>query len=498
MHFRQKLLPLAMTVGVAGCAVVPIPMDDVELANYVAEKSERVVADQEPLHGPVSLYEAMARALKYNLDKRVEEMEVMLRDQQLRVAHYSKLPELVANSGYADRNNFSGGSSVEILGPKTIGAQSLTSSTSSDRDVRSADLAFSWHVLDFGLSWVRAKQAADRVLIAEENRRRVVNRIVEDVRTAYWRAVSATRLMGRLSRLESRVKRALADTQALSQRGDSSPLTALTYERELVEIQREIRRLHGELSPAKAQLAALMNVDPGTRFRVVIPHAMPQPRYIGKSARDMVHTALLHRSELREAAYNQRINDKEAEAAILEMLPGVSFSAAPNWNSNQYLFNSHWVAWGAQASWNLMKVFSYRDREAEVRAKDDLLDQKALAVTMAIMTQVHVSRARLIHARRKFRSAQHYHRVQTQIIHQIRQALAAGKVSEQTAIREEMNGLVAQVKLDLAYVELQSAFAQTHAAMGLAPYGDLTHDGVSVAALKKNLVSEWRRLGDRF
>lgn len=62
MHFRQKLLPLAMTVGVAGCAVVPIPMDDVELANYVAEKSERVVADQEPLHGPVSLYEAMARA----------------------------------------------------------------------------------------------------------------------------------------------------------------------------------------------------------------------------------------------------------------------------------------------------------------------------------------------------------------------------------------------------------------------------------------------------
>ena len=63
------------------------------------------------------------------------------------------------------------------------------------------------------------------------------------MRTAYWRAVSATRLRSRLASLEGRVHRALKDTRALVSKGDSSPLTALTYERELVEIQREIRKL---------------------------------------------------------------------------------------------------------------------------------------------------------------------------------------------------------------------------------------------------------------
>jgi len=496
MHF-SRIVVLA-TVGLAGCAVVPKPLSEGEIKAYVDDKLERVIADQEPIGGPVSLYEAMARALKYNLDKQVQVMEVALRDQQLRVAHYSQLPQLVGGSGYTDRSNYAGGSSVQILGPREVGAETLTSSASSNRDVFSTDLKFSWHILDFGLSWIRAKQAADRVLVSEENRRRVVSRIVESVRTAYWRAVTASRLQYRFKLLEGRVKRALRNTHRLALKGNSSPLRALTSERELIEIQRTIRRLQGDLSTAKAELAALMNVNPGEDYRIVVKNYRPQPRLISIDARQMVAAALVNRSELREAAYNQRINDKEAEAAILEMLPGVSFSAAPNWNSNQYLFNSHWVSWGAQASWNLMKVFSYPDRKAEIRAKDDLLDHRALAVTMAIMTQVHVSRARLIHARRRFRSAQHFNSVQHRIVIQIRNALRAGKVSEQTAIREEMNGLVAQIKFDLSYVELQSAFANAHTSMGIAPYDDVGIKDKSVADIKTWLRSGWRKLGDRF
>jgi hypothetical protein len=142
---------------------------------------------------------------------------------------------------------------------------------------------------------------------------------------------------------------------------------------------------------------------------------------------------------------------------------------APSWNSNRFLFNSHWIAWGAQASWNLINVFSYPDRRAEVEAKDSLLDTRALAVTMAIMTQVHVSRARLFHARREYSSADHYFDVQHRILDQIRSAHSAGKVSEQTAIREEMNALVATVKRDMAFAELQSAAAALQASMGVLP-----------------------------
>lgn len=478
----------ALTLALSGCALTPEPLTDLEVGSYVADKRARVTANQEPLTGALTLDEALARALKYSLDKEVEIMQVLLAEQQLRVAHYSKLPGIVANSGYTDRTNYAGGSSVELLGPRSIGAESLRDSSSSERDVRTADIRFSWHILDFGLSYIRAKQAADKVLVAEENRRRVITRIMENVRTAYWRAVAATRLMRQLEGLEARVQRALLDTTALSSKGDSSPLTALTYERELVEIQREIRKLAGELSSAKSQLAALVNLDPGQRYEVAVPRRLTPPGSINMAPAEMVATALAHRSELREVAYQQRINARDAEAALLEMLPGLSLDATPNWNSNRFLFNSNWVSFGAQASWNLIKVFSYPDRRAEVDAKDALLDARALAVTMAIMTQVHVSRARVYHARKEYGSANRFCDVQLRILYQIRSALDAGRVSEQTAIREEMNALVAIVKRDMAYAELQSAVAALQAAMGRTPYADLDYKAISIADLRSAIT----------
>ena len=162
-----------------------------------------------------------------------------------------------------------------------------------------------------------------------------------------------------------------------------------------------------------------------------------------------------------------------------------------------FLFNNHWLSWGAKASWNLIKVFNYPARRAVVRARDDLLDQRALAVTMAVMTQVHVSRARLIHARRKYSSALHYYNVQSRILEQIQTSFSAGKVSEQTAIREEMNTLIARVKLDLTFVELQNAFANVYASMGIDPYSEFMSGEEGVDELSNILRNGWRSLGDR-
>lgn len=465
-----RLVPLSLcALLIGGCSLQPAPFNETELSTFAIDKRTRVTADQEPLHGALSLQEAMARALKYNLDKEVEVMNLLLAQQQLRVAHFSLLPNMVANSGYAARDNYSGGSSVKLVGPTTTAEESLTSSTSSERNVRASDMKFSWHVLDFGLSWIRAKQAGDKALIAEEMRRRIVNRLLDNVRSAYWRAVAATRLGQRLDRLEARVTRALADTKSLIIKGDSSPLTALTYERELVEIQREARKLAGELASAKAQLAALVNLDPGMPYTIAPPSKLLPLAEVTMSAEAMIEVALTNRSELREVAYQQRINAREAEALLLEMLPGVSLTSGAAWDSNRFLFNDHWISWGAQASFNLIKVFSYPDRRAEADVKDALIDKRALAVTMAIMTQVHVARARLFHARSQFSSAQHFLDVQTRVGKQVRTALNAGQVSEQTAIREELNTLVATVKRDMAFSELQSAGAALVASMGHIP-----------------------------
>ena len=105
--------------------------------------------------------------------------------------------------------------------------------SASENDVKTTNLTFSWHILDFGPSYVLARQAADQVLISNECRGKVINQIIEDVRAAHWSTVAAECTIGQLHRLNGRITRALNNSQELDRRAQASPLTALTYEREL-------------------------------------------------------------------------------------------------------------------------------------------------------------------------------------------------------------------------------------------------------------------------
>ena len=254
----STLAALSATLLFGACAVVPKPFSEDEFAAFAVERMDRVTANQTPVSGAIGLYEAMARALKYNLDARVEVMEAALRIRESDLSTYAMLPKLVASSGYSGRS-----------------IADASSKATQDTDIVDANLTLSWNILDFGLSYVRAKQTADKYLIQEERKRKTVNRVIEDVRTAYWRAVSYERLVGRMHGLERRVRGALTDTRRLAASGAASPVAALTYERELIQIQRELEILETQMNVSKIQLAALINIKPGEPFSLVVPKQKP-------------------------------------------------------------------------------------------------------------------------------------------------------------------------------------------------------------------------------
>ncbi len=488
---NSQILTLLSSLALGACTISPAPMSDIEIALKAQNSLARVDCGQEPVTSSIDLYEAMARALKYNLDQRVEEMDAALRLRELNLAHAGLLPNVVAASGYAARNNDNASNSINVL----TGVESLATSTSQERRIGTADIAFSWNILDFGLSYVRARQASDKHLIAEEMRRRVVNRIVEDVRTAYWRVVSADRLIVKLRRLEHRIRRAQVNSRATAMERQTSPIAAATYERELVEIKRAIQELQRDLSVARTQLSALMNLRPGTRFSVVGARR-PGALALDLPVPTLIETALENRPEIREVWYRQRINEHEYHAALLELLPGLSPYAGTNYDSNDFLYNSNWVNWGAKASWNVIRVFQYPARREVVNAQERLLDARELAVTMAIITQVHVSRIRYHQFARELATANEYLAAQNRLLSLMRAEAAASRISEQTLIREEMNTLVAEAKRDIAHASLQNAFAGVYTSVGLDPYRaeiDLTAD---VKTLAGKLRTIWIERGD--
>ncbi len=492
----EKFILGLFVLFVAGCAVSPQPFSSDTLESQGMNQLNGYLQEQDPVSSPIGLYEAMARSIKYNLDEEVERMEQLLRVRDLKLARFDMLPNLVAGANYNGRNNFSGASSSALLGPRSVGSQSLVSSTSSERDTFGADLLLSWDVLDFGLSYVRAKQKADEVLIAAERRRKVVGRIVEDVRTAYWRAVSAERLLTQLQALEGDIEDALRQSQAVFDRRKAAPLSALTYQRELLSVKEEIQDLQREMSVAKHQLAALMNLDPGKPYELAMPERSSAELSFAMAPEEMISLALMNRPEVRENLYRQRINEKSATTALLELLPSLRLFGGFNYDSNEFLFNDQWTGWGARASWNLVQAFSYPAKRRSVAAQQELLDAKANALTMAVITQVHVSRTRFELARRQLDTMQNIFSVQGQILHQISAGYATKRVSKQTMIRERMNQILSEAKYDLAVADLQNAFANIHSSMGFDPYGGDVSGQEPVAELAAKLQQHWENRGD--
>lgn len=491
---KTSILVFALMVApLAGCSVKPDLIGDDELSAFVGRNGENLVANQEAVTGSIGLYEAMARALKYNLDHRVEMMNVALAASAVDVKSAAMLPQVVANGGYAGRDPSAGGYSRSL----TTGNRSADASSSSERNVLNADITASWNVLDFGLSYVRAKQATDEALIAEERKRKIVNRIVEDVRTAYWRAVTAEQLLGGLTQLETRVNDALFNSRSLANEGILAPLTALTYQRELVDIRKQIHQLELELKTAKIQLAALMNVPPGSSYKLVVPKRSGTKLALGKNSNELVEMAMKYRPELREALLKERISTKEADAALLQLLPGIQAFGGLNVDSNDLLFSSNWLSWGAKASWNVMKVFSYPAVKKQNEAQSNLNREQSLALTMAVFTQVHAARARYAQNAQILTDAEDYYEVQKKILQQVKSAAVENAASEQSLIREEMNTLLASVKYDMAHADLQNAFANVYATVGVDPYGAGVRGDESVKDMAKALRGTWIERGDK-
>jgi len=471
---------------IAGCASKPVPFSVGTLAENAESNFALVSSEQEPLTQPVDLYQAMARALKFNLDYRLAEAEAKLGNAKLNLSHYSMLPTIAANAGYASRDNVQASSSLNVL----TNNLNFGASTSQDDHIRTSDLSFGWNILDFGLSYIRSRQTGDKYLISQEMKRKVTHKLLDDVRSTYWRAISYERLIKRLRRIASRTEKAYADTRALSDSGETSRVTALVSERELLDIKRAIRFLQRDLVTAKGELSSLMGLKPGTPFKLIATRHRNLPAKLPFSPKEMMMTALRDRAELRENLYQQRINTHEAQAMLLEMLPGIRLYAEPNWSSNSFLLNNNWIGWGATASWNLLRVFQYPAKRRVIEAQGEVLKTQALALSMAVMTQVHLSRIRFHQFRQEHASAAEYRSVQKRLVQQFRKEAEASEMSEQELLREELNTLVAEAKYDITYSELQSAYASLFASIGWDPYVE-ADPSLSVNDIAAQLKNSW-------
>ena len=180
------------------------------------------------------------------------------------------------------------------------------------------------------------------------------------------------------------------------------------------------------------------------------------------------------------------------------MLPNLRLFGGFNYSSNDFLFNNEWASWGAQASWNVFDLFRYKANKNSNETEAELLRQRSLALTMAVVTQVHVSASRYEITKQKLVTMSDYLDVSQRILDQTDSGYKARKVSYQNYVREKMNSIVAEAQYDIAQADLQNAYANIYASVGQDAHGNINPSTSNVDELAKHLQRHWGMLSRQF
>ncbi|WP_034411888.1 TolC family protein [Derxia gummosa] len=485
-----RLLPIAAAIAlVSGCAVTPRPLDRDALRSAAAEEHAALVSGQQAPDAPVTLEEAFARTVKYNLDYRVKLMEEALGQRQLDLASLDLLPKVVAGAGYTARSNDLASSSVDAV----TGRQSLVPSYSSERTRINADLGLSWNVLDFGVSWYSAQQQADRALILQERRRRVAHQVVQQTRQLWWQALAAQRLEAPIDALLRKANAALADSRAVENERLRPVLETLAYQRQLLDVIRQLTQIRGNLAQAKPRLAALMNLTPGQKFDIAPPASLAVPE-LGVALDKAEEFALANRPELVEARYNERIGVAETRKAVAKLLPGLELSIGDHYDSNRYLVNQGWADAGLRVSWNLLNVFNHKTIRGAADAQLAVAREQKVALGMAVLTQVHVAWADYDAKRRQFELESELANVEQRILGQTENAVEANAQAKLQSILAGANAVLSQLRQYQTYGDLQNAYGQIGASLGIDAFPNEAagQDVASLAQAFAGAESRWQ------
>ncbi|WP_370526167.1 TolC family protein [Pantoea sp. Ap-967] len=469
-----------MAMGLSACAITPEPLTlEQQLAQASADRS-RMFDNQEPVTQAIDLDQAMARAVKYNLQQRLALMERALEDNLLDQQSYDLLPKLAARAGWRGRDNQLASSSQSLR----TGNQSLEPSTSQDRSLRSADLQLSWNVLDFGIGYFGAKAQANKVLAAEERRRRVIADIIQQVRSAYWEAATAQRLQPQVQRALADARRALGQARETERQRLLAPVEALRFQKGLLETVRQLETVDSELATAKARLAGLMNLPPATDFQLAVPSdSQLQAPNLAYPLADLEAMAMVRRPEVREESYQARNAVLETRAALLRLMPGASLFVGSNYDSNSYTANKNWADAGVQVSWNLMNVLAYPSVARTGEAREALADMRRQALRMAVLTQVNVAWQQYHQATRLFERSNELQRVQAGILGQTENAVRSDAQSVLEQVRTATETVLATRSRDRSFAQLQTAYGAIYQAAGLDPLPErLAGDSVAELA----------------
>jgi outer membrane protein TolC len=488
-RLRPTGIMLLSAVLLSACAVKPQPISQAEHLQRAKDDYKTLYSTYIPLSGPLTLSDAIARSLKYNYDAQLAKTEETLQDRQLDLAIAQMLPRLAANAGYDWRDKDNAAQSVSELTRQ----QSLEYSFSESPSHATASLELSWNLLDVGVSYFQAKQQGYRTYVAVERRRKVIDGLVKSTQDAYWKAVAADRLLPRLQPLLADAQKMLENSREASREKLVSPLQGLDFQQNMLSVVGQLRHMQTDLDTAKVTLASLINVPGDAPIEFAPMELDMSTAATSVDPRKLEMIGLAMRPELREEAYQGKIDQQDVYKEIVKMLPGVGLLGSLNYDTNRYLFNPNWAQLGVNATFNLVNLIEGPQAIAAAKTSVEVSRQRRLALSVAVLTQVNLSYQEYLAAAQDLDIAKQINDVEQKIRVASANASRAEEESEADRVRRELASMVSEFTYDRTVAAVHTALTNLYTSVGvdLVPPNAETDDLPSLSLRVEKAIAGW-------
>jgi outer membrane protein TolC len=489
--FKLSLVGVACIV-LSACSVTPQPLSVAEQNLQLAIDREMARQDVQPITGPLSIEEAIARAMKYNLENRVRMMEQAVAIGQLDLSRFDMWPQAMANAGYSTRNK----PNINEATNSVTGEPSLSDPfISSAQTFWDNSLGLSWSLLDFGAGYYNAKQNADRVLIAGERRRRAMHLLLVDVQNAYWRAASAQELKDNIDRTVKLAEEALRNAAKAEKSDGRQPIDAVRYQKSILENLRNIDIIQSELSSSQIELANLINVPPMTKMTFSTPPVKDSKTAVTALPMEMLEeVALINNADLRETFYNVRITALETRKAMLRLLPGVNLNWGANYTTNSYVINQAWNAGAVSLSWNMLNALMLPSIQTQGDAEKELSVQRRMAMQMTVVGQVHLSSLQYENATRVLERSSALADADRKIEKFTADGNKSGTHSQADLVAARTDSIISELRRYQSIAQVYAANGRLQASLGVEPnIGDIQNTSLEdLTAQVAQALASWR------
>ena len=467
----KKIIPVVaviLSIFLSGCAINPKPLTLNEIVASARKDEALIRMSQEEIKSSITLEQAMARALKYNLDNRVQLMQEALSNKSFDLVKMDMLPTLAVSAGYMDRSNVDASISRSVLTDQI----SLEPSTSVEQERHFSDMRFSWNILDFGVSYLQSKQESDRYLISKQGRKMVMLKLLQQTRRSFWRAIAMQKLDGEVTALLKDANIALGNLRQLRKEQLRVPINTLQNLRTLLDLVFQLEQMQKSVNAANVELTSFINVSPGMKLKLDSSQELPELPAPPKNMSDLEIVALTNSADYTIQMYNVRIDQREARKALLRLLPALEFSYLGNYDSNSFLYNSNWWQAGIRVTWNIFRLLSYDRIKAHNDVRQYLSEAKRLAVNMAVVAKMHLAWQQYSNALSGLARSGEIESVDRDISQIKAHALASQATSSINSIQSNVRTLKSRMRSLIAYADAQAQYGNLLLSLGVNPVPD--------------------------